>query len=197
MNILKKMTKLSAAIALAASFTTLPAVAQTSATAATALQVSSVSAQFRSRGRSFRGNRSSSRRSGFNRSRSSFNRGRSFNRNRSSFNRSRSSFNRGRSSFSRGNSFNRGFRGTSFNRGFSNRGFRRTGFIGSSFGVRTVVRAPVYAVGGFYGFGANSVFISDFGAFGLYAPPVGYRWVCDKGSNDCLLYTSPSPRDRG
>ena len=47
--------------------------------------------------------------------------------------------------------------------------------------------ADRYTVGGYYGFGANSIFLSNFGSLGLYAPPVGYRWVCDKGSNDAVL----------
>lgn len=33
----------------------------------------------------------------------------------------------------------------------------------------------------------NTIIINDFGGYGLYAPPAGYHWVCDKGSNDAIL----------
>lgn len=197
MSILKNMTKLSAALAMAASFATVPAVAQTSTSVAAAVTVSTAAGQFRgrrgvsrrgfSRGRGFSSRRSFNR--GFSR-RNSF-RGSGFNRGFRG-----NSFNRGfrGNSFKggfKGSSFNRGFRGSSFNRGFRgsnfNRGFNR-GFRGNSFGrSAVVVKAPLYSVGGFYGFTGNTVIISDFGAHGLYAPPRGYQWVCDKGSKDAIL----------
>lgn len=188
MSILSKLTKISAAMAMSASFATfLPATAQTSpAVQQTSASVIALAGQHRSRGR-----RGFSSRRGFSNSR----RGNSFNRRGSSFNRGfrGNSFNN--RSFNRGSSFNRGFSNRSFNRGFSSRSFNR-GFRGNSFrrsgfgvgvGVGVAVVAPIYSVGGFYGVTSNTVIISNFGAHGLYAPPSGYHWVCDKGSNDAVL----------
>ena len=189
MSILSKLTKISAAMAMSASFATfLPATAQTSpAVQQTSASVIALAGQHRSRGRrgfsSSRRGFSSSRR-GFSNSRRS--RSNSFNRRGSSFNRGfrGNSFNN--RSFKRGSSFNRGFSNRSFNRGFRGNSFRRSGF-GVGVGVGVAVVAPVYSVGGFYGVTSNTVIISNFGAHGLYAPPRGYHWVCDKGSNDAVL----------
>ncbi len=197
MSILSKLTKISAAMAMSASFATfLPATAQTS----TAVQQTSASVLALAGQNRFRGRRGFSSRRGFSNSRRGFSNSR---RSRSSsFNRRGSSFNRGfrgnsfsNRSFRRGSSFNRGFSSRGFNRGFSSRSFNR-GFRGNSFrrggfglgvGVGVAVVAPIYSVGGFYGITSNTVIISNFGAHGLYAPPRGYHWVCDKGSHDAVL----------
>ncbi|MEO0883823.1 MAG: RcnB family protein [Pseudomonadota bacterium] len=142
-----------------------------------------------------RGNFRGGRGRGFNRG---FDRG--FNRGfrqgrRQGFNRG---FNRG---FDRGfrPGFNRGFK-RGFHPGFRSRGFYRNRFYGfrpyrgfnGYYGprFRPVVGfdyVPAYAVGGVYGITANTIIINDFGGYGLYAPPSGYHWVCDKGSNDAIL----------
>ncbi|MEM7661823.1 MAG: RcnB family protein [Pseudomonadota bacterium] len=115
-------------------------------------------------------------------------------------------FNRGfrqgrRQGFNRG--YNRGYR-RGFHPGF-NRGFRSRGFYGNRFYGYKPYRGfngyygprfrrssgfnyvPAYSIGGFYSVGANTIIINDFGGYGLYAPPSGYHWVCDKGSNDAIL----------
>lgn len=183
MSILNKLSKFGAAALLATTMLATPAIAQPTSQLAQSFASASVTkVQFNSRSRSnfrrsnrgnFRGNRRSNFRGN---SRSSFrgNSRRSFRGN------SRSNF--------RGTS-RRGFRGNSFNRsrfGFNNR-FGHSGFRGSSFRTNVIVTSPVYAVGGFYGVTSNTIFISDFGGHGLYAPPHGHHWVCDKGSNDAVL----------
>lgn len=167
------------------------------------------------RGGNFRGNRGNFRgnRGGFRGNRGNF-RGNNFRGNRG-FNSRRGFSNR--RGFNNHNSFNRGFKGKKFghngfkgnkfgHNGFNNHnGFRRNNFghnnfrgrsfRGNNFGgsgfnrgfKKKVVHAPIYSVGGFYGVHSNSVFISDFGAHGLYTPPTGYHWVCDKGSKDAIL----------
>lgn len=205
MSILDKLSKFGAAALLATSMMTLPAVAQPASQLAQSVASASVTkVNFQNRSNFRRGNRGNFRgnrrgnfrgnsRSNFRgNSRSSF-RGTS----RSSFRgtsrsgfrgTSRSNFRGNRRGSFRGTS-RRGFRGNSFRRsgfGFNNR-FGSRGFFGSSFGTKVVVASPLYAVGGFYGVTNNTIFISDFGAHGLYAPPRGHHWVCDKGSNDAVL----------
>ena len=185
MSILSNLTKLGAIVALTASVVALPAAAQNRGNGFKSFSGSKFNGSRRSNFNSRRGN-FKGRRSNFNGRRGFSNRG----VRRSNLSR-RNSFNRG----FKGNSFNRGFRGNSFNRGFRRNSFNR-GFRGNSFnrgfglGVVTntvVVSAPLYSVGGFYGVTGNTVIISDFGIHGLYAPPRGYHWVCDKGSNDAVL----------
>ena len=200
MRILSNLSKLGAIVALSTSVVTFPAVAQHSGSGFKVQKVSKFQGRrggsFRgSRGfrgnnfrgsRGFRGNSFKGSRSfrGNNFRRSTGFRGNSF-RGSSGFKSSGfrgSSFNRG----FRGNGFKRGFRGNSFNRGFRSRSFNRGIGFNSGF-KRTIVHVPIYSVGGFYGVHSNSIFISDFAAHGLYAPPRGYHWVCDKGSNDAVL----------
>lgn len=50
-----------------------------------------------------------------------------------------------------------------------------------------VYHGPAYSIGGFYGRHQSTIIINDYGSYGLYAPPRGYHWVCDKGSSDAIL----------
>lgn len=181
MSILKKLSTLGAASMLAASIMAVPAVAQHSDgfTKASVQQVSKFKGNrrgnFRSNRNSFRGNRGN-----FRGNRNNF-RGNSFRGNKfrgNSFQRNR--FNNG---FRRNNFRGNNFRGNNFRRN----NFRSNNFRRNNFGNRVIISSPSYAVGGFYGVTNNTVFISDFGVHGLYAPPSGHHWVCDKGSKDALL----------
>lgn len=191
MRILSNLSKLGAIVALSTSVVAFPAVAQHSGSGFKVQKVS----KFQSRrggnirgsrgfrGNSFRGSRgfrgnSFKSSSGF--KGNNFRRSTGFRSNRF---RGSSGF---KSSGFRGNSFNRGFRGNSFNRGFRSRSFNRGIGLNSGF-KKTIVHVPAYSVGGFYGIHSNSIFISDFASHGLYVPPHGYQWVCDKGSNDAVL----------
>ncbi len=208
MSILSTLSKFGAALALTTSLIALPAAAQSISghSKASVHKANFKGGKFRGhRGGSFRGHRGFKGSRGFRGSRgfkrNNF-RGRGFNR---GFNRGfkgnrfrGGGFNRGfkgnkfHGGFNRGfkgnrfhGGFNRGFRGNRFHGGF-NRGFKGNRFHGGGFGAG-VVHKPVYAVGGFYNVHSGSVFITDFKQHGLYAPPRGYRWVCDKGSNDAVL----------
>jgi len=59
--------------------------------------------------------------------------------------------------------------------------------IAASVGIAALAVGVGFKVGGFYGKHANTIFISDYASHGLYAPPRGYHWVCDKGSKDAIL----------
>ena len=188
MSILDKLSKLGAATILAASVLAMPALAQhIGHQGHSSSSFSHKKAQFHGQRGSFRGNRHSNfrgnHRGGFRGNhRGSFrgNHRSSFRGNRFGHNGFRS--NRfGHNNF-RGNRFHHnGFRNNSFrNNRFRNRGFRGNHNVGH-------VNHSVYSVGGVYGVTGKTVFISDFGGHGLYAPPKGHHWVCDKGSKDAVL----------
>lgn len=185
MSILSKLSKLGAVMALSASVVAFPAIAQSDGGAHKASISKHHGGKFRGhRGGNFRGHSGRNFRG---------NRHRGFRGNR--FNGHNRGFNRRHNGF-RNNGFNRGFRGNQFHH---NNSFRRNNFHrGSRFGhsnrrynrynsYNRVSHAPVYSIGGIYNVHGGSIFISDYGSHGLYAPPHGYRWVCDKGSKDAVL----------
>ena len=189
MSLLNKLSKLGAAAILAGSVLAMPAIAQHhghhgQSSPGFNHQKAKFQGQHRghARGnhnRSFRGNRQGSFRG--------HNRGSFRGHNRGSFRGNRF----GHNGF-RGNRFgHNGFRSNRFghnsfrHNSFRSNRFRNNGFRRNHNGGR--VNHLAYSVGGVYGVTSNTVFISDFGGHGLYAPPKGHHWVCDKGSKDAVL----------
>ena len=196
MSILNKLSKLGAAAVLAASVFAMPAIAQHNghqgqSTSSFSYQTASFQGQHRgnfrgNRGGNFRGNR----RGNFRGNRRGNHRG-NFRGNRGfkgkQFGHNGFRGNRfGHNGF-RGNRFGHsGFRGNRFgHNGFRGNRFGHNGFRGGHNGAK--FKQSIYSVGGVYGVTGNTVFISDFGTHGLYAPPRGHHWVCDKGSKDAVL----------
>lgn len=198
MSILNKLSKLGAAAVLAASVFSMPAIAQNhghqgQSTSSFSYQTASFQGQHRgnfrgNRGGNFRGNRRGNFRGNH--------RG-NFRRNhRGNFRGNHRGNFRGHHGF-KGNQFgHNGFRGNKFGHsGFRGNRFGHNGFRGNRFGNRSFrnghngarVNHSIYSVGGVYGVTGKTVFISDFGAHGLYSPPRGHHWVCDKGSKDAVL----------
>lgn len=47
--------------------------------------------------------------------------------------------------------------------------------------------APRYSVGNRYGYHPRTVYVRDYGRYGLYDPPRGYHWVHDDDRGDAIL----------
>lgn len=86
-----------------------------------------------------------------------------------------------------------GLRGGSFRRGglaqkkLYKRGFQRGRFARHGRGFNRSFGGRRFVTSQYYGFSPKTVVIGNYASYGLYAPPVGYSWVYDKGASDAVL----------